>query len=309
MIEHGMDFGQDDINLCCRIPIDYKLYKLVPDYKGGRINWRKFFKEKWKYRNMMRKGEMLPGCVNCPFLEEKEWDDENYIAHINFNHGLKCNQRCIYCDIYFIPPQRKPYNAFPAIKDMFKRGLIKGNTNITIAGGEPCISQEFTDLLNIFLEHDIKPIRILSNATIYNKALEEGIRNGQMSMMVSVDSGTKETYLKIKRTNTYEQVWDNIKKYTSVQYEDNSVLVKYILIPGCNCQKEEIDAWLDKSIECGVKQLSLDIELDYYEKFKNNISNEIVDAVKYVIEQAKARNLKLELINRSHIVAKENNLI
>lgn len=304
MIEHGMDFGYKSINLCCRMPrTKNEYYPVIDNYDGREINWKFYFKEKRKFRELMKQGKLLPECENCIYLEEKEWDNEDYIEHINFNYGLKCNQRCIYCDFYYNPSPQKQYNVYPAIKNMTEKGYLSHNANITIAGGEPCVIPEFEDLLKIFTEYKVAHLRVLTNASVYNPALEEAIKCGYANMVVSVDSGTEETFKKIKNADFYDTVWQNIKKYASVQQTDSNVITKYIIIPNVNDNREEIAAWLNKSTEAGIKSVCLDVEANYYEQNQNHIAENIPELISFVIEQTKLRNLELDLMNRSKMLA------
>jgi molybdenum cofactor biosynthesis enzyme MoaA len=120
-----------------------------------------------------------------------------------------------------------------------------------------------------------------------------------------VDSGTKETFIKVKRKDFYDKVWENIEKYAAVQPESNRVKTKFILIPNLNDTKEEIDAWIAKSIECGIKHLAFDIEMMWYNKNKDNLPESLFEIVKYTLDKIKENNLDLELIDRSVIISKE----
>ena len=70
-----------------------------------------------------------------------------------------------------------------------------------------------------------------------------------------------------------------------------------------NDTEEEINAWINKSIESGVKHLAFDIEMMWYNENKENISRKIYDLVKYTIEKIKENNLDMELIDRGYILA------
>ena len=83
-----------------------------------------------------------------------------------------------------------------------------------------------------------------------------GIKKGNINIVVSVDAGTKETFKKVKRLDFYDKVWENIAKYAAVQNAPNLVKTKFILIPEINDTKEEIESWIKKSIESGLKHLS-----------------------------------------------------
>ncbi len=307
LIEHGLDFFTDSINFCCRIPPTEKGYKkILEHYNGEPIDWEKFFAIKRNYRNQMKKGQIIPECKNCIYLQEKEWDNDDYISFINFNNWTICNEHCIYCWLNDSDrPHQEQYNVFPAVKDMAERGFLRKGGHITIAGGEPCVAPEFDDLIQLFIDYDLSSIRVLTNATKYSDAVKSGIEQGKVNIVVSVDSGTRETFIKVKRYDFYDKVWENVQKYASVQPNSDRVKTKFILIPNVNDRKEEIDAWICKSIECGVKHLAFDVEMMWYNENKENIPQHILDLVSYTINSIKRNGLDIELIDRGYILSKK----
>ncbi len=307
LIEHGLDFFTDSINFCCRIPPTDKGYKKIIDkYYGELIDWKKFFAIKNQYRKSMQKGNIIPECKNCIYLKEQEWDNEDYISFINFNNWTICNEHCIYCRLNDEDrPHQKQYNVYPAIKDMAEQGYLRKGGNITIAGGEPSVAPEFDDLIKLFIDYDLSNIRVLTNATKYSKIVECGIKEGRVNIVVSVDSGTRETFIKVKRYDFYDKVWENVKKYASVQPQTDRVKTKFILIPYVNDSQEEITKWINKSIEAGVKHIAFDVEMMWYNKNKENIPSYIIDLVKFTIDLAKQNGLNVELIDRGYILSQK----
>ena len=97
-IEHGMDFEHTRLETCCftchsgggRITLQNK-------YEGEAIDWQALFDKKRIYREQHRQGNLMPNCVGCVFLEEKEWDQEDYINYLQFNYWIQCNSKCRYC--------------------------------------------------------------------------------------------------------------------------------------------------------------------------------------------------------------------
>ena len=154
LIEHGLDFFTDSINFCCRIPPTDKGYKkLIENYYGEILNWKEFFKIKRKYREQMRHGEIVEECKGCIYLQEKEWDNKDYISYINFNNWTICNEHCVYCWLNDADkPHQTQYNVYPVIKDLADRGYLKSGGHITIAGGEPSVAPEFDDLIKLFID-------------------------------------------------------------------------------------------------------------------------------------------------------------
>lgn len=307
LIEHGLDFFTDSINFCCRIPPTERGYKKILDnYYGELIDFKKFFKIKRYYRNEMKKGNIIPECKNCIYLREQEWDNEDYISFINFNNWTICNEHCVYCWLNDKDrPHQKQYNVYPAIRDMAEKGYLRKGGNITIAGGEPSVAPEFNDLIKLFIDYDLSSIRILTNATRYSPIVERGIKEGRLNIVVSVDSGTRETFIKVKRFDFYDKVWENIQKYALAQPLYDRVKTKFILIPGYNDTKDEIIAWINKSIEAGVKNVAFDVEMMWYNENKESIPFYILELVKFTIDLVKQNGLDIELIDRGYILAQK----
>lgn len=316
LIEHGFDLNFNSINFCCRTTDSGGGYKtLIPNYHGEPINWNDFFEIKNQYRKQMREGNLISECKGCIHLYEKDWDDEDYISHINFNSWIKCNAKCLYCDLEaFHKVNRNPnqYNVLPIIKDLVKKKLLKQDGNITIAGGEPTIIREFEELLNLLLDYGVKDIRLNTNGIKYSKTVEKGLKSGVISLVTSVDAGTKETFKKIKKVNCYDKVWQNIKNYAKAQIKDYQVKAKFIIIPGINHTKEEIDGWLKKSKEADLKYVALDVELNWYAKMHSNIPDNLYELMTYIINKAKEYDLQIEHQDRAFMLLnkmKEKNMI
>lgn len=303
MIEHGLDTHVTSINLCCRSASKGGGFKpILKDYKGELIDWENFFEVKNRYRSQMREGKMLPECEGCICLEEKEWDDEDYISYINFNHGLICNSHCSYCYLDKSARFFKPYDALPIIKDMIQKHIFRVGGNVTIAGGEPTAHVEFEELLNTLIDFGVDPIRILTNGTIFSKAIEKGLSLGVVNIVVSVDSGTKETFEKIKRINAYDKVWSNLKKYANAQYASNRVKTKYIIIPGVNDNFKEVDAFINKTMKANIAHIAVDVEQFWYQDNFDKIPQHIYEILNYIIKRAQEKGLAVEKVDRAVIL-------
>lgn len=86
-------------------------------------------------------------------------------------------------------------------------GLIGG-------GGEPTLNPFFEDCVN-WIEKQGYFQRINTNAIEYSKATEAALKEGNASLRVSIDAGTKECFHRMGHEH-YETVWDNIKQYRKV---------------------------------------------------------------------------------------------
>ncbi len=304
-IQHGFNVDYEDIKMCC-----FNCHEgggrqiLIDNYKGEMIDWNKFFKEKRKMREMNKKGITLERCKGCFFLKEREWDDEDYINYMVFNHWTQCNCKCKYCftneqSDYF--NQRKNYNMYPVIKKLADMGKIRGGGEIGFGGGEPALLPEFEPMVNMLLDCGCDNIRVHSSGVKYSNAIERGVREGKLTVVVSTDSGSPETYENIKRVNHFEKVWENLAKYAQAQTENKyKVKTKYIIYPGFNDNKDELDKWFDYTVNAGIRSIVLDVEGGWYLNNKYNIPDYLYELLEYAEKRTKELDMhNVELYDRA----------
>ncbi len=305
-IQHGFNVDYEDIKMCC-----FNCHEgggrqiLIDNYKGEMIDWNKFFKEKRKMREMNKKGITLERCKGCFFLKEREWDDEDYINYMVFNHWTQCNCKCKYC---FTNEQsdffnaRKNYNMYPVIKKLADMGKIRGGGEIGFGGGEPALLPEFEPMVNMLLDCGCDNIRVHSSGVKYSQAMERGIREGKLVLVVSVDSGCPETYENIKRVNHFNKVWENLAKYASCQSINKyKVKTKYIIYPHYNDNKEEIDKFFDYTVKAGINSVVLDVEGGWYINNKYNIPDYLYELLDYAENKTKEYGMKfVEFYDRAN---------
>ncbi len=303
-IEHGMDFEHTRLETCCfTCHSGGGKITLKNEYEGEPINWEELFEKKRKYREEHRKGNLTPNCIGCVFLEEKDWDEEDYINFLQFNYWVMCNSKCTYC--YEVQNKKifdkiKPYDAVPVVKDMVERKILRPGGEVSFGGGEPTIAPEFEDLIKLLTANGFRNMRIHSSGIKYSPAIAEAIKKGVLNVVISIDSGCEKTYKKIKRVNAYKKVLENMKKYADANTEKFGLMTsKYIIIPNVNDNRKEIDMWIDSVLKCGGKWLALDIEDVWYKTNRSTISSYYLDLVNYVIDKANSLKMKVELYDRA----------
>lgn len=296
-VQHGFNADYEDIKMCC-----FNCHEgggrqiLIDKYDGRMINWNKFFKEKRKMRELNRQGIILDRCKGCIFLKEREWDDEDYINYMVFNHWTQCNCKCKYCftngqSDYF--NTRKNYNIYPVIKKLADMGKIRGGGEIGFGGGEPALLPEFEPMVNLLLDCGCDNIRVHSSGVKYSKAIERGLTEGKLTLVVSVDSGFEETYINIKQVNHFKKVWENLAEYASHQGENKyKAKTKYIIYPGYNDNKKEFDKFLELTLNAGIKSMVLDVEGGWYEQNKYNVPDYIYELLDYASDKTKEADMK-----------------
>ena len=131
--------------------------------------------------------------------------------------------------------------------------------------------------------------------------IEKGIKTGQLSVVVSIDSSSRETYKQIKQVDAFKIVCKNLQKYAKAQKYSYNVISKYIIIPGQNDNHNEIDNWLKFNKENNIGIVVIDIENSWLTKYRNEKPDErIVDLIKYVQQKTREMNFyRLEICDRA----------
>lgn len=318
-IQHGLSFENDHIEMCCLCchKGGGRLY-IKDEYKGKGLKWDDIFKLKEKFIEENKNGIIDPRCEGCFNLVHKEWDDnKKYINYIHFNHWTHCNSDCIYCYTSWDKKnyQKKPhYKVMPMLKELFKKKLFHPDGEVTFAGGEPTILNEFDDIINILLKNGVNRITVHSSGIKLSKAIEKGIKEGKLSVCLSADAGSTETFYKVKRVNKFDKFWQNVEKYAKSQPDENKTLVetKFIIIPGINDNKEEIEKWFSLNMAYGIKSIVVDIENDYCRDLRAKEEDKptyLVELCNYIVQRAKELDFNLIDYNNFRYLTTEHHLI
>ncbi len=269
---------------------------------------------------IFNKGEK-PFCYeNCGLYDKSETiqNEPIQLNHITISNRTKCNCNCIYCEhsqggVSKVRSQLnrlKTYDIVPILKKLKEKSLISKGCEFIISGGE-CAEypkKELEYILNLVQELEGSAL-LLSSGIRYSKQIEDILQSGTARITISVDSGTKKTYEKIKRVKTFNKVWDNLKKYSKAasQNQNAEVEAKYIIIPGINDSCEEIQAFVDKCVSINCKYVRAEIEHYWmYNNFEKTLSDDMINLFKYFEDAAINNNLRfrLEGVGRSWMLTK-----
>lgn len=313
-LEYGIDFDLgvygSNIKDCCYLSAPGGGNTIIiKDFKGKKIDWKKFFKIKNKNRKIQQSGKVVPECKGCVFLEEKEWANEKTIYNVIFDHWTHCNCKCTYCyteDDKKLYNDLKPYNVLPIIKEMLDKNILKPGGAIGFGGGEPTMLEEFNELISLLLEKGFTNIRVPSSGLKYSPMIEKGISSKQLTVVISIDSGTREVYKEIKQIDGFDIVCENLKKYANAQTEPGFVVTKYIIIPGINDNKEEIDKWLEFCCQNNILSVVVDVENNWFLKNRDNPPEYIYDLINYAGQKTKEMNfVRFDIADRARHLLKE----
>ena len=312
-LEHGIIFDHDNvIRVCCSQcnegggrPV------LRGQYYGDLPDWDGLFYQKRQMRNYHRKGDIYPACKGCVLMKKKEWDDEDYIGMLLLTHWIDCNCRCIYCPAIRdedLKNKNKHYNIIPVLEDLCGKNLLKKDAYISIAGGEATIYPEFEDMLQLLLDYGCNNIVINSSGIKYSPAIAKGLEERKLQIIISIDSGCRETYEKLKLVPAYERVCENLYKYGLAQGDDKSrVYSKYIIVPKYNDNKKEIELWIKNVIKQGLKSIAIDIDWRWVQKNLNHLKKEkkLYELIVFATETAQKESLNIKYDERACIMKKK----
>jgi adenine C2-methylase RlmN of 23S rRNA A2503 and tRNA A37 len=142
----------------------------------------------------------------------------------------------------------------------------------------------------LFINNNFKSIKIHSSGIKYSPAIEKALKKDICNLIISPDSGNSEIYKRIKNTDAFDEVWNNIKKYSAAQNTlKNMVKIKYIILFGINDSKELIDEFFNKIIEANIKHVLIDADMAWYQDNKENKDKieELFKKLKYMEDYAK----------------------
>lgn len=283
----------------------YDEYELIPNYFGEKIDWENLFKKKRELINLQKSNESADFCKNCIYLEERNWQDDDSINCMIFNHWTNCNSACIYC--YFgqnhnYYNNQKYYDIVPVLEDMEANGIIKAidSSFISFGGGEPTILKGFDKILKIVIRNGFKKIRVNTSGILYSEAIAKGLENKNLNICISPDSGSRNKYKQIKQVDCFDLVWANINKYIKSSTDKNDVKVKYIILPNINDSKKDINEFFETAEKNNVSSVCLSVDKMWTdtltEENKNNQKElEIYDLMNYFEQKSNSLGYQLEL--------------
>ncbi len=281
-------------------------------FDGQKIDWNKFFDERAKEIESIKNGTQRHECQNCQQISDVDFVDDRKIHYILLSPWQICNSNCIYCLGHAEPRNEKspnykeyyeefeePYDMLAIIKDMIANDVLAKDAEIDFAGGEPTLYPKFDEIINFFVENGYKNIIIHTNNIQYSKAIEKGIKENAISLMISIDAGTKKCHEKVKGVKSFDKVWKNFKKYSKSKKKDYSkrLCTKYVLVPGVNDTEKELEEFIKQSKKNGATQVALNV----YNQLLNNMNYEehlmhrLIELSNFWIEKAKKNNLNYML--------------
>lgn len=228
-----------------------------------------------------------PLCAGCRVFREEYKKTDKKISVLNFSTHCYCQFSCTYCTLQRNPETRnqgEKYDSLEIAAELKRRGLLADKLHIDCAPGEIAIHPN-KDAYYDFIEENADTVTFYSNVAKYDERLAKILsRSMQNKMLVSLDSGTAETFKVVKGVDLFEKVKDNLKKYREAT---SQIFLKYILLEQ-NCTKEDLDGFIDLCSSLRVARVDISADLKRKTDYVNATvpEQEIVDAAVRLIKGA-----------------------
>ena len=230
-------------------------------------------------------------CQGCHLLKDGFWRTSVKLTMLSFaatNRSDVCNFNCIYCfakkslkNLKSVTGGLSTYEMLQQLSEIPEfnaEGLV-----IQLGNGELTVNKHCDAILDMFLKTPWK-MDLTSNLSVYREKLADLIESGKVvSIVTSLDAGTRETFKKIKRRDRFDKVVENFKKYP---LHKTTLHVKYLFLEELNDNETDVDGYYEIVKELGgIIMFSSNLTTLYTDKMRALASR--------VIKKAKVDGIKI----------------
>jgi wyosine [tRNA(Phe)-imidazoG37] synthetase (radical SAM superfamily) len=261
-IEGGIAFNRRSLHTCL-IAHHRTGLPFIADYAGGPLPLDRVLAVRDQIRAANRRGGH-PECKGCAHLKRRRWPARRHaIEIVGIAHYSYCNIQCNYCFLQTQDPASfadgyKPYPLLPTLRALIADGLLSPDAIIDWGGGEPTYYKEFDELLALLLAHGTRHY-LHTNGTRLPRGVRSSSTPERIHVICSVDAGFPATYLRMKKRDYLERVWNNLEEYIRLGVK---VTLKYI-VKQENGADAELRAFVERAVRIGGRELIIDIDYDF----------------------------------------------
>jgi pyruvate-formate lyase-activating enzyme len=234
-------------------------------------------------------------CSDCPLVCDVYIPQFFELTSIRDGRFSVCNFKCVYCCANRERHSDNVINLPKLINAFEQKQTFALNANVYYANGELTVNperKEIYECMKSFTQNQIS-----TNAFIYSPEIAELLQTNTV-ILVSMDSGTPETFRKVKGVDGWTGVCDTLRKY-SISALEGAIELKYIFLPGLNDNTTDINGFfaLAKEIKAG----RVFISSDYTNE--QAITEHTIEMAKYFFNQAKLLNFPI--VSSSQFMSKK----
>jgi wyosine [tRNA(Phe)-imidazoG37] synthetase (radical SAM superfamily) len=212
--------------------------------------------------------EISTYCKKCKKPKKAYYPKDRKAWTINFFSENQCNLECNYCTVLRNNPikNHSDRKLSQIIEETKRIGLVSDDYLLILStGGEPLLDKRLGEYLDAF---DGQAMTVNTNGTIFNDRLFELMNRKIIHLVISLDSGTPQTFKQIKGKDLFEKVKTNIIKYSAAKI--GLVVLKYVIVPGMNDKAQDIDGFIDLAMQANISIILLALDYFSIEKIDDN---------------------------------------
>ncbi len=231
----------------------------------------------------------------------------NKPLYVNIDTSGVCNLKCIMCvqnvEGLAPPSEKEKFLPIEVVEKLYEQVCPK----ILILGsvGEPLLNKDIVEFLKIATRNKSKTL-MTTNGLLLNKEMAvKLVDNGIHLIKISIDAATNETYKKIRQSNDFEKLIQNIKDLVEIEKDRGKagklVRLEFVIQHG---NIHEIIPFIRMAKDLGVSNVCFfplhflvfgQIE-DFEKKFKSNYSlQEIISILFEAKKVAKELGINVNL--------------
>lgn len=211
------------------------------------------------------------GCMKCSQFVEGEHSISPTITYVNLSmYPAPCQSRCIYCSVHQENQNITSEVARSAYKKLFdmldlaeQSGILSPNAAWQISSGEIAIHPYRDRIMKLVRG---KSSMFYTNCMEFDEDVAANLHdNSNSAINLSIDSGTPETWKRVKGIDNFDQVLENLVKYHQASVRPGQITMKYIVMPDVNDIYEDYVSLLEimKVLEVKHLTLSQDVRTKY----------------------------------------------
>lgn len=158
--------------------------------------------------------------------------DLKYPVHLNIELVYGCNLRCQFC-ILSSPKLSRFYKAKPGDRIPFEKycavideGVKNGLCSVALNGyNEPLLQKDIVKYINYARDAGIIDVTLHTNGLLLTEELSRMLVDSGLTMiMFSIDALTKGTYKKVRRSDAFDRLMNNITRFLEIKKESKRTL-------------------------------------------------------------------------------------
>lgn len=260
-----------DMRFCWRNPCPRVL-------AGNGLNTKELLCLRNELIETIRNGQTPPhaACAECTQICEAFYPKIPQSWSVNYFCQSVCNYKCSYCTVpHAVQPDFDAgrHTLGDVIRACKQEEMLSDSYSVILStGGEPLLHPKRKEFYDAF---DGAELVINTNGSIYDTDLAELMNHEKVLLLISVDSGTPQTYSRVKGVgmSALENVKKNLSAYAKASV--GIVALKYLFVPGVNDNQEDIDGFIKFCEE--VNAMFVVVSVDYFSV--NNITEHMQDMI------------------------------